>query len=193
MMETATATPESPQRLRALERANEVRLARADLKRRIAEKQISAAEIILRCPGEANSWAVSELLLSQRRWGRSRCRKFLGRNHISEVKTIGALTERQRWMLAEQLECTDAIAEIEARMQDTARHDELAPTVEMDAVPEVEMAPVPEARVGAGASRRDDGALRARRSRLRVVPQGWSRVGDVGAGPATGKVPVSQI
>lgn len=144
MMETATATPESPQRLRALERANEVRLARADLKRRIAEKQISAAEIILRCPGEANSWAVSELLLSQRRWGRSRCRKFLGRNHISEVKTIGALTERQRWMLAKQLECTDAIAEIEARMQDTARHDELAPTVEMDAVPGVEMAPAPE-------------------------------------------------
>ncbi len=120
MMETVTLAPEPPQRLRALERANEVRLARADLKRRIAEKQISAAEVILRRPWEANSWAVSDLLLSQRRWGRSRCRKFLARNHVSEVKTIGALTERQRWMLAGQLECADAIAEIEARMHDAA-------------------------------------------------------------------------
>ncbi len=139
MMETATATPEPPQRLRALERANEVRLARADLKRRIAEKQITAAEVILRCPGEASSWAVADLLLSQRRWGRSRCRKFLGRNHISEVKTIGALTKRQRWMLAEQLECTDAIAEIEARMHDAVRHEDTVPNVELEAVTEAEL------------------------------------------------------
>jgi hypothetical protein len=144
MMETATATPEPPQRLRALERANEVRLARADLKRRIAEKQISAAEVILRCPWEANSWAVAELLLSQRRWGRSRCRKFLGRNHISEVKTIGALTERQRWMLAEQLECTDAIAEIEARMHDAVRDEDTVPNVELDSDTDVELEPVPD-------------------------------------------------
>ena len=39
-------TPE-PQRLRALERANEVRLARAELKRRIATGEISAAQVIL--------------------------------------------------------------------------------------------------------------------------------------------------
>ena len=46
MMETATMTPE-PQRLRALERANEVRLARAELKRRIADGEVSAADVIL--------------------------------------------------------------------------------------------------------------------------------------------------
>jgi hypothetical protein len=138
MMETATATPEPPQRLRALERANEVRLARAELKRRIAGRQISAAEVILCCPWEANSWAVAELLLSQRRWGRSRCQKFLGRNQVSEVKTIGALTERQRWLLAEQLECTDAIAGIEARMH-AARNQDTVPAVEMETVTEVEL------------------------------------------------------
>ncbi len=139
MMETATAAPAPPQRLRALERANEVRLARADLKRRIAEKEISAAEVILRCPWEASSWAVAELLLSQRRWGRSRCRKFLGRNHISEVKTIGALTQRQRWMLAEQLECTDAIAEIEARMHEAVRDEDTVPNVELETGRNVEL------------------------------------------------------
>lgn len=103
MMQTATMTPE-PQRLRALERANEVRLARAELKRKIAEGRTSAAEVILDCPWEASSWGVGDLLMSQRRWGSTRCRKFLSRNHISEVKQVGSLTERQRRMLADQLE-----------------------------------------------------------------------------------------
>ena len=68
MSETATMTP-APQRLRALERANAVRLARAELKRRIAEGEASAADIILDPPAEAFSWAIGELLMSQRRWG----------------------------------------------------------------------------------------------------------------------------
>src|ERR1700756_1590187 len=100
-------TPE-PQRLRALERANAVRLARAELKRRIAEGEASAAEIILDPPAEAYSWAVGELLMSQRRWGTTRCRKFLGRYHITETKTLGALTERQRKLLADELESCPA-------------------------------------------------------------------------------------
>lgn len=103
MRETAV-TPQEPQRLRALEHANAVRLARAELKRRIAEGEVTAAEIILDCPDEARRWTVSELLVAQRRWGVTRCRKFLERNHISEIKPIGALTERQCRMLAAQLQ-----------------------------------------------------------------------------------------
>jgi hypothetical protein len=105
---TPITTPEpsivtEPQRLRALERANEVRLARAELKRRIADGQVSAAEVILVLPGAARSWAVGELLTSQRRWGNTRCRKFLQRHHINETKPLGELTERQRRLLAAQL------------------------------------------------------------------------------------------
>jgi hypothetical protein len=106
MSETATMTP-APQRLRALERANAVRLARAELKRRIAEGEATAADIILDPPDEALSWAIGELLMSQRRWGSTKCRKFLSRHHLTETKTLGALTDRQRRMLADQLEsCT---------------------------------------------------------------------------------------
>ena len=100
--QTAIVTPE-PQRLRALERANEVRLARAELKRRIADGQVSAAEVILAPPGAARSWAVGELLTSQRRWGTTRCRKFLQRHRINETKPLGELTDRQRRLLAGQL------------------------------------------------------------------------------------------
>jgi hypothetical protein len=103
MTQTATMISE-PQRLRALERANEIRLARAGLKRRIAVGEISAAEVILGCPDEATSWSVAELLMSQRRWGSSRCRKFLLHNQIGETKPIGTLTDRQRRLLATALE-----------------------------------------------------------------------------------------
>jgi hypothetical protein len=102
MTETAIMTRQ-PQRLRALERANEIRLARAELKRRIADGDISAAEVIVSPPGAALSWSIGDLLMSQRRWGSTRCRKFLLRNQINENKTIGALTERQRRLLADQL------------------------------------------------------------------------------------------
>jgi hypothetical protein len=102
MTEIAMMTPD-PQRFAALERANEIRLARAQLKRRIAGGQVLAADVILAPPLEARSWAVGELLMSQRRWGSTRCRKFLGRNQIIETKEIGKLTERQRRLLAAQL------------------------------------------------------------------------------------------
>jgi hypothetical protein len=110
MRETAV-TPQEPQRLRALEHANAVRLARAELKRRVAEGEATAAEIILDCPDEARRWTVAELLMAQRRWGVTRCRKFLERNHISEIKPIGALTERQRHMLAAQLQARGTLEE----------------------------------------------------------------------------------
>jgi fructosamine-3-kinase len=103
MSHIVTMTPE-PQRLRALERANEVRLARAYLKRQIAEGEVSVADVILESPWEASSWALGELLLSQRRWGSTRSRKFLTRLQIAETKQVGTLTERQRRILAAQLE-----------------------------------------------------------------------------------------
>ncbi len=102
MTNTAMITS-APQRLRALERANEVRLARAELKRRIAEGDVSAAEVILDLPREASSWSVGDLLMSQRRWGSSRCRKFLSPLHMAETKQLGTLTERQRRQLAWEL------------------------------------------------------------------------------------------
>jgi hypothetical protein len=102
MTQIAMMTQE-PQRLRALERANEVRLARAELKRRIANGHVTAADVILAPPLAAHSWSVADLLMSQRRWGNTRCRKFLARNQITETKPVGALTERQRRLLAAQL------------------------------------------------------------------------------------------
>jgi hypothetical protein len=103
MNATATITPAGPQYVRALERANEVRLARAQLKRRVASGEIDVAEVILDCPWEAQSMPVAVLLASQRRWGQTRCQRLLAKLPVSEQKTVGSMTARQRHALAAML------------------------------------------------------------------------------------------
>ena len=92
-----------PQHIRALERANRVRLARANLKRRIADGELGVADVILGRPWEAETMPVCDLLLSQRRWGHQRARKALAAIPISETKELGSLTDRQRRALAQKL------------------------------------------------------------------------------------------
>ncbi len=96
---SATIAPAPPQHMQALRRANEVRLARAELKRRVGDGTTPVKEVILECPWEAASMTVTELLLSQRRWGTTRCGKFLAQLGVPESKQIGAMTERQRCVL----------------------------------------------------------------------------------------------
>ncbi|MGH2942421.1 MAG: hypothetical protein ACRDLN_06585 [Solirubrobacteraceae bacterium] len=97
---TATMAPARPQHMQALQRANEVRLARAELKRKVGEGSITVDEVILTCPWETASMTIAELLTSQRRWGTTRCSKFLAGIGMPETKTVGSMTERQRSLLA---------------------------------------------------------------------------------------------
>src|ERR687892_2538759 len=106
----ATATAPVAQHMRALAQANRVRLARAELKRQVAEGETSVADVVLSCPWEAESMAIADLLMSQHRWGRTRCRRFLSTIPMSETKTVGSMTDRQRRALAAQLNGEDATA-----------------------------------------------------------------------------------
>ncbi|HEX2129767.1 MAG TPA: hypothetical protein VHF58_11175 [Solirubrobacterales bacterium] len=93
-----------PQHMQALAHANEVRLARAALKRSVASGEVEAAEIVRDCPWQVESMTVGELLRSQRRWGRTRARKFLFSLALNENRELGRLTARQRLVLAQALE-----------------------------------------------------------------------------------------
>ncbi len=97
------SSSEAPQHMRALERANSVRLARAELKRAIARGDRDAAEVVRDCPWETESMTIAELLTSQRRWGRTRARKFLMPLALNENKQLGTLTSRQRRLLSTEL------------------------------------------------------------------------------------------
>lgn len=96
--------PTVPQHMQALARANEVRLARASLKREIAAGSRSVVEVIEDVPWETESMSLIELLTSQRSWGRTRARKFLVGLMLPENKRLGSLTARQRVMLIQELE-----------------------------------------------------------------------------------------
>lgn len=100
---TTTAPGDAPQHMQALERANMVRLARAELKRAIARGDRDPSEVVQECPWETESMTIAELLTSQRRWGRTRARKFLLPLSLSENKRLGTLTARQRRLLATEL------------------------------------------------------------------------------------------
>jgi hypothetical protein len=89
--------------MRALAQANRVRLARAELKRQVADGELTVSDVVLACPWEAESMAISDLLMSQHRWGRTRCRRFLSSIPMSETKTVGSMTDRQRNALAAML------------------------------------------------------------------------------------------
>lgn len=115
MGDSATVDAGQEQHLRALEYANRVRLARARMKRKIAMGELPAAEVILSCPWQAHSMSISDLLMSQKRWGRTRCRRLLVSLGVPENKQVGTLTERQRLALAAVLTAKNAPVGTESR------------------------------------------------------------------------------
>jgi hypothetical protein len=117
---SATVSAGQEQHLRALEYANRVRLARASLKREIAGGELSAADVILTCPWQVQTMKISDLLMSQKRWGRTRCRRLLMAHSVPENKEVGTLTERQRLALSAVLEAKNRHVEQERRELDRA-------------------------------------------------------------------------
>jgi hypothetical protein len=100
--------------MQALAHANRVRLARAALKRSIGRGEVDVAQVVRECPWETQSMTLAELLTSQRRWGLTRSRKFLGVLALSENKRLGTLTERQRLVLSRELETKTGAAVLAA-------------------------------------------------------------------------------
>ena len=90
-----------PQHLAALERANEIRFARAQVKRDVKAGSVPVAEALeLEC---CETMPLGELLRAQRSWGPGRVRRLLQRVPVSETKRVGTLTGRQRDMIVELL------------------------------------------------------------------------------------------
>jgi hypothetical protein len=102
--ESRSVSRDTSQCMQALARANKVRLARAALKRDVSAGRRHVTEVVLDSPWEADSMSLSELLCSQRRWGRARSRKLLSSIALSEGKRVGTLTDRQRRLLVAALE-----------------------------------------------------------------------------------------
>lgn len=93
-----SAAPErsTAQRLEALNRANEIRSARAQLKRDLKGGRVSIHQLLQAPPEYVQTAKVFDMLLAVPKYGRVKVNKVLGQCRISPSKTIGGLSERQR-------------------------------------------------------------------------------------------------
>jgi hypothetical protein len=101
----ATAAPERSlvQRMDALQRANEIRTRRAQLKRDLKAGRTSIQELLLDPPDYLETAKVFDMLLAVPKYGRVKVNKILVTCRISPSKTIGGLSERQRTELVGML------------------------------------------------------------------------------------------
>jgi hypothetical protein len=84
------------QRLDALDRANQIRVRRAQLKRGLKSGETTFQEILESPPDYVLTAKVYDMLLAVPRLGRVRAGRLLTQCRISQSKTIGGLSERQR-------------------------------------------------------------------------------------------------
>src|ERR1700742_4662716 len=100
-----SAAPERSltQRLDALERANEVRTKRAQLKRDLKGGRESIHTLLLNPPEFVETAKVFDMLLAVPKYGRVKVNKVLVQCRISPSKTIGGLSQRQRTELVSML------------------------------------------------------------------------------------------
>ena len=84
------------QRMEALQRANDIRSRRAQLKRDLKAGRQPIHELLLEPPGYLETAKVFDLLLAVPKYGRVKVNKILSQCRISPSKTIGGLSERQR-------------------------------------------------------------------------------------------------
>ena len=84
------------QRLVALEQANEVRTARAELKKELASGEIELVQILADLPPCVRTARVRDVLLVLPKIGSVRAARILAHCGIAHSKTLAGLTERQR-------------------------------------------------------------------------------------------------
>jgi hypothetical protein len=84
------------QRMDALNRANEIRTARAQLKRDLLAGRSAIHELLMEPPAYVETAKVFDLLLAVPKYGRVKANKVLTQCRISPSKTIGGLSQRQR-------------------------------------------------------------------------------------------------
>ncbi len=91
------------QRMEALQRANDIRSRRAQLKRDLKAGRQPIAELLLNPPEYLETAKVFDLLLAVPKYGRVKVNKILTNCRISPSKTIGGMSERQRAELVDLL------------------------------------------------------------------------------------------
>ena len=84
------------QRMDALRRANEIRVRRAQLKKDLKNGRARIEDILRNPPGYVETAKVFDMLMAVPKFGRVKAARFLNQCRISQSKTVGGLSDRQR-------------------------------------------------------------------------------------------------
>lgn len=101
----AASVPErsTDQRMDALKRANDIRTARARLKRNLRRGRASVVQILADPPEYVLTAKVFDLITASPKYGRAKTSRLFNQARISPSKTVGGLSERQRTALISTL------------------------------------------------------------------------------------------
>ncbi len=89
--------------MEALQRANDIRSRRAQLKRDLKAGRVRIQVLLTTPPTYLETAKVFDMLLAVPKYGRVKTNKILQQCRISPSKTIGGLSERQRTELVSLL------------------------------------------------------------------------------------------
>ena len=84
------------QRMEALKRANDIRVKRAQLKKDLKSGTVSIEQILREPPEFVSTAKVFDMLMAVPKFGRVKAARLLNQCRISQSKTVGGLSERQR-------------------------------------------------------------------------------------------------
>src|SRR3954453_5680486 len=84
------------QRMEALRRANDIRVRRARLKKDLKEGRLHIEQVLDAPPEYVSTAKVFDILMAVPKFGRGKAARFLNPGRISQSKTVGGLSERQR-------------------------------------------------------------------------------------------------
>jgi hypothetical protein len=80
----------------ALARANDVRVKRAQLKKDLKDGKVKIDQILGKPPEYVETAKVIDILMAVPKFGRVKAARFLNTCRISQSKTVGGLSDRQR-------------------------------------------------------------------------------------------------
>jgi S13-like H2TH domain len=84
------------QRMEALKRANDIRVRRAKLKKDLKDGRVRVQTILGNPPDYVETAKVFDILMAVPKFGRVKAARFLNQCRISQSKTVGGLSDRQR-------------------------------------------------------------------------------------------------
>lgn len=84
------------QRMEALQRANHIRVRRAQLKKDLKDGRAQIDSILLDPPDWVSTAKVFDMLMAVPKFGRVKAARMLNQCRISQSKTVGGLSDRQR-------------------------------------------------------------------------------------------------